>query len=299
MNEAETPLTPNEKHWLWNIWHSQRLESELGICPSCSSANIEFQVWRLGDGTIRKYQNCPDCRALIEAARRSEEETARLVKVSHVRRYMRETCGIPPKFMVEDFSTFKAGWQDKALEVCQSYADDFPLGNAPRGYPSLYLWSTESWGCGKTHLAAAICHRVFDRWTGKKGCPRIVFLSEPELFRRIQATYSFSREESNVRESEDDIIKSIVGADLLVLDDVGKEPRKDMQFVRRTLFAIINARYNALLPMVVTANLDPGRLKEHLDEPPTEASFNRLWEMTDGRSIRMDGRSYRKGGKVK
>ena len=156
------------------------------------------------------------------------------------------------------------------------------------------MWSTQSWGVGKTHLSAAICHRILDRWTGKNHCPRIVFLSEPELFRRIQATYSLTREESKIRESEDDIIKSIICADIVVLDDVGKEPRKDMQFVRRTLFAIINSRYNFCLPLVITANLDPGQLKEHLDEPPTEASFNRLWEMTQGESVRMDGRSYRK-----
>ncbi len=293
----ESSLTPNEKRGLWNIWHSKRLESEFGTCPGCGREGIEFEVWQLGDGTIRKYKNCPDCYAKILSERRAEEETARLAEVARIRRQARETCGIPPKFIAEDFSTFAKGWQDDALKLCQGYAENFPVDRPVQGCQSLYLWSSKSWGVGKTHLSAAICHRILDRWIGVKGCPRIIFLSEPELFRRIQATYSFTPEERKLRESEDDIIKSIIDASLLVIDDVGKEPRRDMQFVRRTLFGIINGRYNANLPMVITANLDPKNLKQHLDEPPTEASFNRLWEMTQGKSIQMDGKSYRRGVK--
>jgi len=238
---------------------------------------------------------CPDCAKQVYDEEVAREEAARQAEVARVRRQHRLSSGIPPKFMNSDFSTFEKGWQDKAFKLCWDYAEGFPVDRYPAGYRSLYLWSTESWGTGKTHLASAICHRIYDRWTGtgNKGCPRIIFLSEPELFRRIQATYSFTREESQIRESEDDIIKSIVYADLVVLDDVGKEKRADPRFIQRTIYAIIDGRYKNQLPLIITANLDPNQLKEHLES----ASFDRVFEMIQGKSIRMDGRSFRRKDK--
>ena len=93
-----------------------------------------------------------------------------------------------------------------------------------------------------------------------------------------------------MRESEDDIIKSIVYADLVVLDDVGKEKRADPRFIQRTIYSIIDGRYKQQLPLILTANLDPNGLKEHLES----ASFDRVWELIEGKSVRMDGQSYRR-----
>jgi DNA replication protein DnaC len=271
------------------------MAAETRLCKKCSG-EYESQYWTIGGmintRLLKGDGYCPACARNVYGEEVAREETKRLAEIARIRRQHRETSGIPPKFMNQDFSTFEKGWQDKALKKCQEYAEKFPVDRYPRGYRSLYLWSTESWGTGKTHLSAAVCHRILDRWTGmeNKGCPRIIFLSEPELFRRIQATYSFTREESQVRESEDDIIRGIIGADFVVLDDIGKEKRKDMDFVQRTLFAIINGRYKEKLPLIITANLDPTGLKEHLES----ASFDRLWEMVKGKSVRMDGKSYRR-----
>lgn len=233
---------------------------------------------------------CPACAKKVYEEEVAKEEADRLAEIAGIRRKRRESSGIPPKFMNEDFSTFKKGWQDKALKTCWNYAEGFPVDKRPKGYRSLYLWSTESWGTGKTHLACAVIHRILDRWKGERSCPRVVFLSEPELFRRIQATYSFNHEERQVRESEDDILKGIIYADLLLLDDVGKEKRADPRFIQRTIYSIIDGRYKNELPIVITANLDPTNLKEHLES----ASFDRVFEMMQGKSIRVDGKSYRR-----
>ncbi len=268
---------------------------ETRVCRRCQEP-YEPQYWDVGGmlktRLLKGDGYCPDCAKLVYEEIEAKEEMARVAEITRTRRQRRESCGIPSKFMHSDFSTFEKGWQDKAFELCFDYAEGYPVDRYPRGYQSLYLWSTESWGVGKTHLSAAICHRIYDRWDGKgnKGCPRIIFLSEPELFRRIQATYSFTREESRIRESEDEIIKSIIGADLVVLDDVGKERRLKPEFVQRTLFSLIDGRYKAQLPLIITANLDPNGLKEHLES----ASFDRVWELTEGKSVRMDGKSYRR-----
>ncbi len=247
---------------------------------------------------------CPSCVEGKYQEEKNKEKAAQQAEIMGARRKRRSECGIPSLFMNKDFSTFEKGLQDEAYKQCVAYSESFPVDRRPVGYPSLYLWASGKGdkdnpsgnGTGKSHLLYAIAHRILDRWTGEndKSCPRIVCLREQELFRRIQATYSFTQEEKMMRESEDDIIRGIIAADLVVLDDVGKEVRSNKEFVRKVLFAIVNGRYDANLPLIITANLDPDGLKEHLDKPPTEASFSRFLEMTEGKYIRMDGRSFRR-----
>lgn len=272
---------------------------ETRVCKSAECENEYQPVYLelLGSKILRGQGWCPDC-----AKRASEEMDAKdkaqlLAELAHTRAEMRKRTGIKPKFMNEDFSTFKKSYQDKALAKCIQYAESFPVDHRAAGYPSLIIFSKNSWGVGKTHLSIAIMHRILDRWQGQgKGCPRLVFTSEYDLFRSIQATYNFSPEDRKYRESEEDIIKRLVYCDLLVLDDVGKEARQDPRFVQRTLFAIIDGRYSRNMPMILTANKTPEQLKSHLGHAGTdEASFDRVWEMCRGKAMAIDGKSYRRG----
>ena len=235
---------------------------------------------------------CKPCAQLEYDADEAREKATQIAEATTTRRMHRKASGIPSKFMNEDFSTFKKGWQDKAYQTAVAYAESFPVDQRPVGYRSLYLWSDTSWGTGKTHLACAIAHRIFDRGNGEgdKGCPRIYFLSEPELFRQIQATYSFNSEEKQLRESEDDIIKRLIWADLVVLDDVGKEKRKELDFLQRITFGIIDGRYKNNLPLILTANIKPEELKAHWGG----ATYDRFWEQVKGKAIHMNCRSFRR-----
>ena len=204
--------------------------------------------------------------------------------------------------MNEDFFTFKKGKQDKAFQKCWNYAENFPLA-APQGYPSLVLFSERSWGVGKTHLVCALGHRLLDRWKGEKiGRPIIKFISEPDLYLQIQATYNYSPEDRLHRESEASIIQSLLQPCLLIIDDVGKRKVQDGRFVQRIMFAIIDGRYKAMLPIVLTANLGQNGLKAYLGGGEDEASFDRLIEMCGGKSgkaikfFRLEGPSYRRIG---
>jgi len=232
---------------------------------------------------------CPDCSQKKYDAEVAKEKAAQQASIMGTRRRHREMCGIPFKFMNQDFSTFEKGYQDKAFKLCWEYAEKYPADERPTGYKSLLIYG--DWGTGKTHLVCSIAHRVLDRWQGgERGCPRIKFVSEPDLFRKIQATFNYTFEEKRYRESGDDIIKGISYCDLLILDDVGKEKRRDMDFVQRTLFAIIDNRYRLQLPMILTANFDVDGLKRHLEE----ASFDRVFELIKGKYIRLSGKSYRR-----
>ncbi len=265
--------------------------AETRKCLRCKE-EYEPQYWEvLGIKILRGAGNCSDCAKKVYDEEVAKEKAAVELEIKAIRSNHIASSGIPPRFLTESFSSFDKGWQDKALAFCKKYTDDFPINKRPVGYPSLYLWSAKSWGVGKTHLSCAIALRIFERWTGEdRGCPRIYFVSEPDLFRQIQATYSFNREEGRARDSEDDILKRLTCCDLLILDDVGKERRSDPRFIQRTLFGLIDGRYKFRLPMILTANVNADGLKAHLED----ASFDRFFEQTQGRSVCMDGESYRR-----
>jgi DNA replication protein DnaC len=236
---------------------------------------------------------CPACRQKRSDELDAAEMSKAKGEMDDRRERWRQTCGIPPKYTLSGFQQFDKSWQPKAFAVVREYAENFPI-RAPEGYKSLVLYSTKSWGTGKTHLACAVAHHILSRWNGETGICPVRFVSEPVLFKTIRETYSYSPLEKETKSSESDIINSLIRVPLLILDDLGKEDVADLRFVQRTLFAIIDGRYNLDLPVLVTANLDDAGLRAHMGgATENEASFNRLMEMCKSTMIRMDGKSYR------
>jgi len=263
------------------------------LCIECGAEYQAFHVV-VGQGDIdRSFGYCDGCYAKKFEEQEKQEAAQRAQEAMVKRREARGRTGIPLRFMNEDFSTFKRGINkslDSAFKECWKYAEEFPP-NVPRGYRSLYIYGL--WGIGKSHISCAISHRILDRWDGVNKLPVIRWVSEPDLFQRIQASYNYTYEEKQILPNADDILKELSYADLLILDDVGKEERQDPRFVQRTLFTIINSRYDRDVPMIITANLDPSGLMRHLGGRDNKASFDRLMEMCQGHSVKMDGESYR------
>ena len=237
---------------------------------------------------------CPACREKKLAEYMEREESDRQFANASKRREWRYTCGVPNKFMAEEFGTFKQERQPKAYKKCLDYATKYPLLR-PKDYSSLVLFSPNAWGVGKTHLACSIIHHILNRWDGEEtGCPTL-FTTEPDLFRRIQSTYNIKAEDKAQHETEDDVFSQLTRVPLLVLDDVGKEERADPRFVQRVLFSIIDGRYRLTLPIVMTSNLGLEQLSGHLGgERGNEASYDRLVEMCRGKFTQMQGESYRR-----
>ncbi len=286
--------------------------TETRLCknPECK-AEYEPKYYELmGTKILRGNGYCPVCARRESERLEAKEEAATLADIARRRREARKRTGIPPKYTNENFSTFKKGKGkeiDAALKLCWAYAEEYPLTiKRPQGYRSLYIYSEQSWGVGKTHLSCAIAHRILDKWTGQmvqggygfeveSSPPRVRWVSEPQLFSKIEASFNYTAEDKQIMPNKDDILNDLINADLLILDDVGKEKRADPRFVQRTLFALINGRYDLDLPMVITANLKPTLLKGHLGSGGTdEASYDRLLEMCRGKRVPIDGDSYRR-----
>ena len=113
------------------------------------------------------------------------------------------------------------------------------------------------YGCGKTHLAAAIANFAVNL-----GVPTL-FLTVPDLLDWLRFSYDSPEASFEQRFNE---IRNIA---LLVLDDLGTQ--NATPWAQEKLFQIINHRYSAKLPTVVTTNQDldeiDGRVRSRLQDP--------------------------------
>ena len=112
---------------------------------------------------------------------------------------------------------------------------------------------------------------------------------EKDLLERIKRTYSATGG------SESNVLKIYKTVPLLVIDDIGKEP--PTEWAISTVYNIINGRYEAYLPTIVTTNYDTEALidrmtpRESHDSMTARATIDRLMEMCRG--ITLTGQSWR------
>ncbi len=96
-------------------------------------------------------------------------------------------------------------------------------------------------GCGKTHLAAAIVNYRYQQQQPA------MFIVVPDFLDHLRSTFS---PESRI--SYDQLFESVKNSPLLILDDFGRQTTTP--WAQEKLYQVVNYRYNARLPMVVTTN---------------------------------------------
>jgi len=136
---------------------------------------------------------------------------------------------------LNDFVTYDNDTLEDALAQARKIADAFPVVN--RG---LFLLGDP--GVGKTHLAVAILKQVI-LTRGARG----LFYDTRDLLKVIRGTYN-----AVVKTTELEVLRPVMEADLLVLDDLGAE--KTSEWVEETLNLIVNTRYNDRRATIFTSN---------------------------------------------
>ncbi len=192
------------------------------------------------------------------------------------------------------FATFSArdDWTsaEDVFRRVMSYTKTVESGNHEK--PFLLLCGQV--GNGKSHLAAAAIHFYLDK--GHRPC---YFRVWPDYLKRIQATFRKTwNEDEDEHETEEDIINELQTGKIICIDDLDK--RRSTDWVREILFPVLNHRYNAGLPTVLTLNYGPGdvdpvapgrlALEAYLGRAGLDRVIGASFDV-----IEFDGPSYRSG----
>jgi DNA replication protein DnaC len=183
-------------------------------CPLCDDTG-----WKpTEEHGVRRVVRCDCWRQQVGASRLAE-------------------ANIPKRYQHCTLSNFVAYNESlaKAVEQARRVADAFPAvtkGLLLEGQP----------GVGKTHLAVAVLKQAIET-TGGRG----LFYDTRELLRLIRSTY-----DPSIHTTEFQVLRPVMYADLLVLDDLGAE--KTSEWVDETMNLIVNTRYSERRLTLFTSN---------------------------------------------
>jgi DNA replication protein DnaC len=195
-------------------------------------------------------------------------------------RKLLQDAGIPPRYAKCDLDSFRDNNDSLASAVrrARKFAESFPV--VDKG-----LFFLGKPGLGKTHLSVAILKDVIRRTNAS-----CVFYDVRELLKAIRNTYN-----PEVRSTELQVVRPVMEAQLLVLDDLGAE--KTSEWVEETLNLIVNTRYNERRTTIFSSNypvLDDLSDPDNLIVRVGYRMWSRLHEMCD--FVDMKGVDYRELG---
>jgi DNA replication protein DnaC len=130
--------------------------------------------------------------------------------------------------------------------------------------PQGWLILTGPSGCGKTHLAAAIAN-----YRHQQGYPAF-FQVVPDLLDHLRSAFN-----PNSDITYDALFEQVQNAPLFILDDLGTQ--STTPWAQEKLFQIINHRFNARLPTVITTNKSLDELDERWRTRLTDPSLAQVY----------------------
>lgn len=223
---------------------------------------------------VAEYEKAEAARKAAEQAERDEEAARRMQ--ARVREII-GASGMHARFLRRTFASFQPTQENhRALTACKKYADNFrdkqPSNNEDPGRNGLFITGPK--GTGKTHLAAAIANQLMQEGTA------VVCMTMIDLLDRIKQTFEKQKQWGV---SESSVLTTYKEVPLLIIDDMGKEPATEWAVSK--IYAIINARYEAYLPTIITTNYSDSELVRRLtpkdtgDPTTADATIDRLREM--------------------
>jgi DNA replication protein DnaC len=223
-------------------------------CPHCGGVGFLRLDVPLGHEKFGRLEPCV-CRAteIADNARQRLYEMSNLDRLSHLTFENFQRSGNPK---AEFISPQEVASLSDALESSQIFARDL------KGW----LLLEGAYGCGKTHLAAAIANECVQR-----AVPTL-FITVPDLLDSLR--FAFNDPETTFEARFEDIRN----ADLLVMDDFGTQ--NATPWAQEKLFQIINFRYINKLPTVITTNLILDEIESRIRSRLQDADFVKYIRIT-------------------
>lgn len=242
---------------------------------------------------------CPEAAAYWERHDREEAEKKALEErrkkedaiQARISRLIRDS-GMRGRFQNRTFERWEMTEENrKAFWTCKRYAGAFermrPRTDAQgRAQPPEKerngLFLIGGYGTGKTHLAAAIANQLM-----QAGTP-VICMTMIDLLAKIRETY----DRSDATEAQ--VMRLYTDIPLLVVDDLGSE--QPTEWGSTMIFSIINARYEAYMPTIVTSNCGADELVQRMtprdaSDRNSQKTVDRLREMCV--AVQMDWPSWR------
>lgn len=211
-------------------------EDEQGflICGKCHTRK-QTEITVL-DRTYR-----PFCLCKCEGERRDREDAERERKEQEKKIAERKRLAFPKeeREKMQQWTFANDDMQNKRITMAmQNYVDNFPeMRKQGKG---LLLYGV--CGTGKTFAACEVANALLD-----KGYTVLV-TNFARVLNNLQGTFE-----------KQEYIDSLNDYSLLVIDDLGIE--RDTAFAKEQVYSIIDSRYRAGLPMIITTNLSIDKIK--------------------------------------
>lgn len=190
-----------------------------------------------------------------------QEEISRLKSMSLMDEKVRDS----------KFESFKVNSEnERNLKICKRYAGAF--GEMQEKNQGLLFWGNP--GTGKTFAAACIANYLLEQKEP------VVMTSFVKLISELQRL--------NGDEDEEDIIRRLNRASLLIIDDLGAERSTDYALER--VYNIVDSRYRARKPMLLTTNLSLREMQSTTDIRYARI-YDRVFEVCY--PVEFKGRSWR------
>ena len=193
------------------------------------------------------------CKCQKEERERQEQRMKEEEQLLYVRRL--KATGIQERHL-QDW-TFASATDTPSVQMAKRYAENWKKVKAEN--LGLLLWGYV--GTGKSFLAACIANALLE-----KGVP-VLMTNFSKILNQMGAMYSDERYR---------YIASFNRFSLLIIDDLGIE--RNTEYALEQVYAVVDERYKAGLPLIITTNLTISQLRNPEDVAHARI-YSRILEM--------------------
>ena len=246
--ESNTPWADEKLYQIFNYRYNARLSTV--ITTNCELEEIEPR--------IRSRLNSPDLVHIVGITAPDYRASGMDVNQSEL-----SSLGL---HLDETFSSFVVDRDDVEPDERENLHRVFRAVQEYARNPQGWLVLNGTYGCGKTHLAAAAAnYQIGQRQTA-------LFVVVPDLLDHLRATFS-----PQSPQSYDKLFEQVRRTPLLILDDLGTESAT--KWAREKLYQLFNHRYNARLPTIITTSQQINELDPRLRSRMLDQTRCQIWSI--------------------